>query len=172
MEAFKCFFQEHLPKYLETLPIPSTTGEIAALTVGQCLQLVPFTLFLVLVVCLFLVPLFVCACRSCSKKKVLSSPNMNITVDRKKPVVSACAWVIQFASMLSGPCVCMEGPGGIYTRNCNYIMHMTLALFLLLSLPLWVCNRLNIDLPVFCIAVMCMHFHVVFWTYIYSGWKQ
>ena len=91
MEAFRRVFQELLPQYLKSLPIPSTIGEIAALTVEQCLQLVPFTLFLVLVVCLFLVPLvlFFYVCRSCSKKKMPSSPSMNKAVDRTTPVVSA-----------------------------------------------------------------------------------
>ena len=71
MEAFKWCFQEYLPQYLKSLPIPSTVDGIATLTLEQCLQLAPLAIFLAIaLLSLLLSPLFFYGW-FCTKKKVL-----------------------------------------------------------------------------------------------------
>ena len=84
MDVFKWYFQQQIPNYLKSLPLPTTVGGFAALTREQWLQLAPFLLFLVLVVWLLFSPIL---SPLCTKKKPRPKHIINKKVDKSEPKV-------------------------------------------------------------------------------------
>ena len=86
MDSVKWYFQQQIPNYLKSLPLPSSVAGFATLSREQWLQLAPFVLFLGLLVWLLLSPLL---SPLCSKKKPRPKQIINKKVNKDEPKVNA-----------------------------------------------------------------------------------
>ena len=84
MDSFKWYFQQQIPNYLKSLPLPSSLGGFAALSREQWLQLAPFVLFLAVLVWLLLSPVL---SPLCSKKKARPKHIINKKVNKDEPKI-------------------------------------------------------------------------------------
>jgi len=84
MEVVHHYFKVQLPRYLESLPLPKSFSDLAALTTSQCIQLLPFFIFIFIFLYLFLSPIL----SPLFKRKKPRQPFVNemIKKDEKKIV--------------------------------------------------------------------------------------